>query len=130
MTIYSRYASRTGEVLGILDIPESLYDLHSTLLYPGEIDGSTQYMVDGVPIDKHQQQIVVDKTVITVAEGEVATLSGIPDGAAILITGPHGHDEITVDGGTLEFSAIMPGQYRLVINRFPYLTWETTIDAI
>lgn len=130
--IYTKYAARTGKVIGIMTLPDDpdYYDANATLLHEGEVDGTTHYFVAGVPIARPSQTTTVDVTEINVAAQEAATLGNLPGECIVTITGPEFHDVVTVTDGTLEFSAMLPGDYSIRVEAFPYLPFETIIHAV
>lgn len=130
--IYTKYAARTGQVMSVMDLPDdpAYYDANATLLHEGVVDGATHYFAAGVPIERPQQNTVVDKAEIDVASQESAMLTNLPGDCRIAITGQEFHDELTVTDGALEFSAVLPGEYTIRVEAFPYLPWETSIRAI
>lgn len=129
---YTRYASRTGRVIDQIMIPDRIedYDHHSTLLYDGLVDGETHYIVAGEPTERPTQSSSVDVTEITVSEGGVATFTGLPDPCIANVSGPTGYQSVDVEGGTLQFSAAIPGVYTIQIVSFPYLPVEFTVHAV
>jgi hypothetical protein len=122
MPTYTKYASRTGKILGILSIPESWYDENSTLLYEGEFNGATHYIANGEPTERPIMYVSADTDTIRADGVECITITGIEEGASINITGPV--DDISTikdDSDALTISATVPGTYFLTIELFPYL---------
>lgn len=129
---YTRYASRTGRVIDQILIPDRIedYDHHSTLLYDGVVDGATHYIVAGEPAARPAQESAIDVTEIVVAEGGQATLTDLPDPCTVNVNGPTGYQPVSVEGGTLQFSAAIPGTYTLQVEAFPFLPREFTVNAV
>lgn len=130
MTMYTRYASRTGEILATLDIPDTLYDMHSTLLYPGTVNAETHYFVDGEPVERPELTLSVSSEQVSVASREPVTISGLPEPAQVTVEGPGGTDTATVDDGQLDLLVGIPGTYTVTIDAFPYLKKLVVIHAV
>lgn len=62
-----------------------------------------------------------------VADGkDTLVLSGLPVPCAVQV-GEHRYE---VEDGELEWSTLMPGVYRIRVEEFPYLDWESEVTAI
>lgn len=130
MTTYTRYASRTGEIIGILDIPDTLYDMHSTLLYPGTLNAETHYVIDGEPVERPASEASCDRLEILANGQDVANITGLPVPCMARISGPTGFSEFAVTDGAIAFSVAVPGDYRLQFEAFPVRDLEATIHAV
>lgn len=57
------------------------------------------------------------------------TLSGIPAGATLTITGRHtGNMMATADGTAITISPAIPGEYKVKVEKWPYQEEEFTIE--
>ena len=129
--IYTRYAARTGRIIDVISIPDGddAFDLHNTLLWTGNADGETHYMLDSEPVERPVQTTTIDETSIA-ADGEsIATLSDVPTGATLAIFGPVTVDPAIIAGGTAQISVDVPGDYTLRVTCFPFLPWESSLHA-
>lgn len=129
MNTYTRYASRTGEILDIIVIPDSAYDYHSTLLFDGEVDGDTHYIVDGEPMARPAQPTVADKASVLANGEDAVTISSVPSGAMLSVSGPVTVSPQPIADGTAELVFDVPGDYVVRVECFPYLPWQATIEA-
>jgi len=129
---WTRCAARTGRKIDELMLPDRIedYDNHCTTLYDGVFDGDTHYLVAGVPTARPTQSSAIDVTEIVVSDGEHATLTGLPDPCTVNVNGPTGYQSVTVTGGTLQFSATIPGAYTLHVEAFPFIPMEFTVHAV
>lgn len=127
---YTRYATRTGEILDIMTMPEDSFDLHNTTLIEGEWSSLTHYFANGEPTERPTQSSAIDVTEIVASEGEHATLASLPDPCTVNVSGPTGYQPVAVEGGTLQFSAAIPGTYTLQVEAFPFLPMEFTVNAV
>jgi hypothetical protein len=121
---YTRYASRTGMILGVIDIPDNdeFYDLHSTLLFDGLLNSQTHYIANGEPTERPIMYVGADKDTIRADGVDCITITGIEEGAVINVTGPvDGISTKKDDTDVLTISATVPGTYYLSIELFPYL---------
>lgn len=129
MITYTRYASRTGRILDVVVIPDDAYDYNSTLLYDGIVDGETHYIVDGEPIPRPAQATAIDKTEVMADGADVVTITGIPSGATLSVSGPVTVSPQQVDDGAAELAFDVPGDYTVRVECFPWLPWESAIHA-
>jgi len=131
MRTYTQYAARTGEILGVLTLPDRIeeFDRHNVLLLDGATDGATQYIVNGVPTARPVQSSAADKQSIKADGSDTATITGIPVPCAVHIDGPVVMQDIAVPDGSLTFTALVPGAYRIRVEAFPFLPWEVIINA-
>lgn len=129
---WTRCAARTGRKIDELMLPDTEvdYDNHCTTLYDGTFNGDTHYLVSGEPVPRPEQSSVIDATEIVVSNEEAATITGLPDPCTVNVTGPTGYQSVSVEGGTLQFSAAIPGTYALQVEAFPFLPMEFTVNAV
>jgi hypothetical protein len=89
-----------------------------------ECDPMLDYIVDG-QITRRPAMDVPAAVELTV--GETFTLAGLPDPIEVFLD-----DQVSeLSGGTLELSADMPAEYRLILNKWPYQTaiLKVTVNA-
>lgn len=129
MITYTRYASRTGRILDVVVIPADAYDYNSTLLYEGVVDGETHYIVDGEPTQRPAQATTIDKTEVLADGTDVVTITEIPSGSTLSITGPVTVSPQQIDDGSAELVFDVPGDYTVRVECFPWLPWEAAVHA-
>lgn len=61
---------------------------------------------------------------VSVGTGEIWRIDGIPSGAMVRYPG----GSITVDDGFIEWSSMVPGEFRFTIEKFPYL--DAVVNAV
>lgn len=130
--LYTKCAARTGRILGKLSIPDfdqDGFDLHNSLLIEGDFDEAVSYLVDGQMADRPESEATCDRTDITADGHDIATISGLPVPCSVWITGPV-MATADVDEGAIEFSASVPGEYRITVEAFPVRRYEVTIHAV
>lgn len=131
MPTYTRYAARSGEILDVLELPPRMrdFDLHNTLLIPGEIDGTRFFISDGAPAERPKMMISVSSYEIAANGDDQSVMTGLPDPCDVFISGPVSVDPVVVAGGELAFSADVPGDYTVIVEAFPYIPFEVVIHA-
>lgn len=106
MTTFAKYDD-SGRVLFNADVPESMIELQGGMIYIGEIDGSTQYVLNGVKTQRPANP----------ARRQGACLVNLPAPCTIQINGtPYACADTTA---ALSFT--YPGEYRVTVSAFPYL---------
>lgn len=88
----------------------------------GEADDREHYVADGVVTPRPVMTISVD----TVADA--TTLTGIPVGADVQVSGP-AYDAFTATDDVLELTFDAPGAYTIRVLKFPYRDFEAVINA-
>jgi hypothetical protein len=101
-----------GRVLFVGSIPESMLVLQGDNIFAGDIDGQTQYVVEGVATQRP----------VNTAKLVGSTLRDVPTGTVVTI----GNSRYTVDDGHADLNFAYPGTYSLQLTCFPYL--DTTIE--
>ncbi|UZR27488.1 hypothetical protein [Methylococcus mesophilus] len=129
---YRRVATRTGEILSVVSIPDTdaARDLYNTHLEEGSGDSRTEYSVNGILTPRPPMPYVLDTDTITADGADTARMTCLPIPASIRVSGPHGLQVMTIDDGEFEFQADMPGDYQLEIEAFPYRQAEVVIHAV
>ncbi|MGZ4968038.1 MAG: hypothetical protein ACXV8O_01365 [Methylobacter sp.] len=99
------------------------------LIVADHVDIKNKYVVSGALTDRPAQLTTIDKTTMLADGVDAVTISGCPDGA--VFTATMGSEVLTgIISGTDTFTTVLSGEYRLSIERWPYLTWEATINAV
>lgn len=114
----SRYIPQTGEILGPLHGLPEILELNRKM-FPGEyIDGEfypdTHYVKEGSAVPRPEMEIMV----------EGLQISNIPVPAQLYIN----HASYVVESSTVEISIDQPGQYTILIESWPYLPKEFSIE--
>ena len=89
-----------------------------------------KYIVDGDLAIRPTQITILDKTTLVADGVDVITISNSPIG---VFTATNVKTKETISGDindTDTFSTTIPGTYKIKIESFPYLDFETTIEAI
>lgn len=91
----------------------------------GWYDPEATYLPSGVPTARAVINYSLDKPTIVAAGGEVATVTGLPDGAVVY----YETSEYATTGGSFSFDAVTPGIYDFLINQPDYLATTIRITA-
>lgn len=124
MIDYLVYDVITGRILKCGSCPESMLYLqaHEGLeIKTGHADNSKQYVLDGKVVNKPNFPVSIDKT--TVVPGELVTINNVPIGTKAFVDG----EMFTVDDGSLSLTFDIEGEYKILMDCFPYLPYEGTI---
>lgn len=127
MIIYNIYTGKVSKLVICSSNQEHCQKIEAN---EARIDGSevnpkTQYVQNGVLVDRPEFSIDISKTEILAYEREATVLSSIPIGTIIAIEGV----EYEVDDGVFELTVEIPATYTLTIINFPYITQEVTIEG-
>lgn len=79
--------------------------------------------IAGAIADRTELPATLDKLIVAI--DEVATVTGIPDGADLIIDGA----EVAFAGGPAEISFGRAGMYRINIRHVKHLDWEKSIEV-
>lgn len=128
------YAIESGEGLASIAIPDAaewrnLYYCNGCAIIRGEFSPATQYVCGGTVIDRPTSQAVCDRSEIAADGQDVATISGLPVPCTMQVSGPVSA-EIEVTDESLEFTAAIPGEYRITVEAFPMQRYEVIIHAV
>jgi len=129
------YNITTGEILKIVDMPEEfipyqLNDNEAFLEINEHVLDTTHYVLNGSVIPRPIQETKLSKTTLTADGIDIITITNAPDGtftAVNVIT----KDTITgTINGLDTFSTTIVGTYNITVTAWPYLDFETTIEAV
>lgn len=134
--MYLSYADN-GRIHHYFTGPDFMWDAQPkdpTLLVLEVPDGeqpllTDKYIVDGQLVTRPTQATTVDKTTLVADGVDMITVSNAPMGT---FTATHVKTDDKVSGdinATDTFSTTIPGTYKIKIESFPYLDFETTIEA-
>lgn len=129
-TIYSPTGNiiRTGTCQDTL-FTEQLLNANEFIL-EGKTDMYKEYISEGVKSPRPAQSSIINVLTIIADGGDIVTISEAPSGT---FTATNTITRETVTGsiaGTDTFSTTVPGTYRIKIESWPYLDFETTITAV
>lgn len=121
MTTYTRYAARTGEILDVLDIPDSLFDRHNTLLIEGVYDPQTQYVNHALIEERPEMELSISRLMVSIPNEEFVSITGIPFGSDVTIS----HDELghvtqRINATDYLYKPKVPGKFTFKFSCFPY----------
>lgn len=130
--IYTRYASRTGRILGTMDIPdEEIYDLHSTLLLEGSYESDKYYILNGEAIDRPTHDIVIHNPEFNITQQEFCVIDGIIVGSQVFVVGDNGYSSsFTADNSQIHFTTDVAGVYEFTFRTFPYRDTTISVTAV
>lgn len=133
MTTYTRYAARTGRILGNIEIPdwdEEGFDLHNSLLLAGDWNPDTHYVITGKVAERPPMNASVDKLDVAADGEDRVTIISVPPGAMLSVSGPIDLPyQSGGDDNQIALTFDLPGDYTIRITCFPYLDWEAVIHA-
>jgi hypothetical protein len=89
-----------------------------------------KYVSQGTLVTRPNQATVINRLTLLANGVDTVTISNAPNGT-FTATNPATHE--TVNGpisGTDTFSTTVPGIYKIKIESWPYLDFETTIEAV
>lgn len=124
------YDLDTGKILSYMvcnddfEMPEEF--MHGVLR--GTHNAESKYVdVETLEVlERPDSPATIDKTEFSADGVDSVSISSIPAGATVRITG---HGEWQVDDGTFEFSTDTPGLYLMTVDSFPEKKKEFTINA-
>jgi hypothetical protein len=93
------------------------------------VSGSTHWVNLGPPatlVAKTAMGTSIDRTYIAAGLSQVATISGVPQGAEFFVNSV---DKGRVDDGVVTFSAAAIGRYALSLTHYRYLEQDYTVDV-
>ena len=108
-----------------------LWETQGAVLWDGPVDPVAHWFPGGVRADRPHHP-GPDKAVIVADGVDRVTLTPLPVGAAVRVTGPGLDTADTVADGSWEFATVVPGAYRVELSdAFPYIdaVWEVAADA-
>jgi hypothetical protein len=129
ITVYNS----AGKIVKVVLAPPDMLDMQVMEgefgLY-GDSNIYTQYVDEGVVVDRPTQLTALDKLTLISNGTESITIASAPSGT---FTATNTTTRETVTGpisGTDTFSTTVPGTYKIRIESWPYLDFETTITAV
>ena len=132
---FIKYKKNTGQIVSLCCGPEGVMKLNESDIIGtlrGECDSCSTHRVDLKTkriVKRSKNKIAWNKLLIKADEIDLATATGIPKGADVLVIGAGTHTSITINDGTLEVTANAPGEYIVQIQCFPFLDHEVIING-
>lgn len=129
------YHIATGKILRLVDAPPGMLAIQAQneteAFLIGEANDRLQYVYQGEILDRPIMSIDLDKSTLLADGEDVVTISGVPGGA--MLTAINQSAKETLSGLISQsdtFATAITGKIALRIEKWPYLPWEATIDAI
>ena len=94
------------------------------------IDIKLNYILDGVPTKRPPHEVILDKKVLTADGVDSITFSNVTKGTFKAVNTTTNETVSGIIEGTDTFGTTVSGTYKIKIESFPYLDFETTIEAI
>lgn len=109
------------------------YDIALNSVGYSHIEGVADSLVHYIDVENGMVNVKVSMALSVstnniLAGSGTATISNIPAGTSVEITGPVNATEV-VNDGVVEFATDTVGEYRLVFRHVQYITTEVTINA-
>ncbi len=127
----------TGKILKSLSMPPEFYSLQlnvNEFLYTKEVNLQDNldlyFIVNNSLTIRPTQLTTLDKTTITANGVDIISITNAPDGT---FTAVNTVTKDTITGpinGSDTFSTTIAGTYKITIVAWPYLDFETTIEAV
>ena len=127
-----KFDSVTGRILGRLSAPVDdvhLYLADDPNLIEGVGNALTGYVKDGVILPRPALTISAAITTVVANGTDIITIAGIPFGATCTLTGPDFTQSAKGDGTDLSLTFAIPGEYNLVVEKFPSLPFTVILHA-
>ena len=130
---YTRYDKTTGRILSKYNVSEKIAAhmiKNGAAIIEGDIDENSQYIDiystppkaknrPVMPISQDKKQILADGE-------DTVILSSLPDTCEITI----GEQIYNVEDKFFEWSTLMAGTYKIIVQSFPFIPWESEVRAI
>lgn len=132
MQMWLIYEAATGRIAGRCGGDNPQDQCEPGYSYIEEIapaNSAAQYVSNGAIADRPANSSALDTSSIPADEMTPATITGVPNPTNARIIGPMSGDMV-ITGGRLEIVAGIPGEYRVILDSFPYLEVEFAIHAI
>ena len=131
--LFQSYDPKTGRILysgeNIPPIIDLLIERGESIIL-GEGNDSVHYVniKQSPPVIclRPQQETQCDRTELIADGKDVIVFSGLPVPCTVHI----GEHRYKVEDGELEWGTLLPGTYRVRVEAFPYLDWETEVIAV
>jgi hypothetical protein len=124
------YNPKNGMILASRYGQQASIDLEGLPCVAGTYDAGTYYIdiaqSPPVAVLRPAPQIAQDKTEIIADGSDTVTLSSLP--VPCVVTA--GEARYDVPDGELEWATLMPATYRIRVEAFPYLDWESEVTAV
>jgi hypothetical protein len=98
--------------------------------YEVPVDIKLNYVLDGILTKRPLNEVILDKKVLTADGVDSITFSNVTKGTFKAINTTTGETVSGIIEGTDTFGTTVSGTYKIKIESFPYLDFETTIEAI
>tara|TARA_A100001037_G_C14860273_1_gene504867 strand:- start:177 stop:575 length:399 start_codon:yes stop_codon:yes gene_type:complete len=126
--------SESGKITGYfeytpdvsLDEIRGLYSDTSFIQVNNGTDTTTKYVLDGEVADRTELNATWDAETVAADGTAEIVLSGLPVPCTVYVDG----NAVAVDDGSLEFSADVPGEYKVRVDEAAYLEQEWTVNAV
>lgn len=109
------------------DIEANLAEDEAAML--GYCDMQAWYVTGGTLTEKPEFTEQFNKTTINADGNDSASITGLPAGTEIVITGAF-YAVYDVDDGEFEINTTNPGTYNIKLSPFPYREFTVTINAV
>lgn len=132
MINFTCYSRVTGEFLWVGSVPNFMFGIQTNdevIALPDIYDPKTQYvnLTSEEVENRPPLSLVANKTTINADGLDEWIITGVPIGASV--TWPDGV-VTTVDDGEIVFTVDVVGTYKFIVNAFPYLVEEVSVEAV
>lgn len=134
--MHTVYDNTTGMLLGLLCCPDHLLDTNESQLpvwqsltrYSGNFDGSYYYyhFETNMILPRPKNPAVISSLTLNPDGLDVVVISGLPVPCTLTVEG----SSYEVTDSEFEFTADMPGAYKITAEAFPYLPLEWEVTAV
>jgi hypothetical protein len=129
MKEFARYDPETGKVLAVGLVPENMVDLQTGPIYIGSADPTTQYIVNDVICERPEFDIRLSGTTVKANGLDSLVVSNVPIGTFVSVSGPTSISSVTDAEEDISMTFVVPGQYVLTMENFPFQEMKVTINA-
>lgn len=122
-----------GKILRTVSAPIEMIDAQkqeNEFLIYGNSSIANQYVKDNQIIDKMVQNTTFDKLIVNADGVDVITINNAPSGEITIYNSAAKVGSISNISNNDTFATTIPGIYKVKIEAFPYLDFETTVEAI
>lgn len=130
---FQSYEANTGRILyTTFTTPELVEKIGNDgeFLIEGAGEAMTHYVdISQTPpiiTERPATQTTQDKPTITAGSDDYLTISGLPQPCCVTI----GTEDYDVPDGVLEWSSLLPGDYKILVTAWPYLDWEGKVTVL
>lgn len=129
---YSRYLKPSGRIDALYDFPSEEAMQHNISAHhdfvEGVFDAETQYVVDGVIVERPTSQAIENKSHINADGADQYVVSNINPESEIRLLGPV-TDLWIEQSSTVNLTVNVPGIYRIIVNQFPMQDFVSSFNA-